>query len=142
LTVLAENPAMKLNRREFLLLTRGLAAGCQGGVGADTATTGSSQNINAGPASDYAVDGVYSRFADQGFFIIRRGGQIFALSAVCTHRKCKLTAKFDHSYYCKCHGSTFDADGHVTQGPAHRDLPMFSTSISGQEQLLVAVTST
>ncbi len=133
---------MKLNRREFLLLTMGLAAGCQGGVGVDNATTtGPTRNVNAGPASEYALDGVYSRFQDQGFFIIRRGGQILALSAICTHRNCKLNAKPDHSFYCKCHGSTFNPAGHVTQGPARRDLPIFPISVNAQGQLLVTVTS-
>lgn len=92
---------------------------------------------NAGPAGDYARDGVYTRFRDQGFFIVRQGGKLFALSSICTHRKCKLTAEPDHSFFCECHSSTFDPDGHVTKGPARRDLPTYSAVVDENGQLLV-----
>src|SRR5258707_10506076 len=95
--------------------------------------------VNAGLASNYAADGVYTDFGDRGFFVVRRGDKLFALSAICTHRKCKLAAEPDRSFYCKCHGSTFDPVGHVTKGPAKRDLPMFSTSMNEQGQLVVTV---
>ena len=97
--------------------------------------------VNAGLVSNYAADGIYNNFQDQGFFVIRKGGKLFALSAICTHRKCKLTAEPDRSFYCKCHGSTFDPCGHVTEGPATRDLPVFPASANEQGQLLVRVSS-
>jgi len=73
------------------------------------------KTINAGPAAKYAADGVYSRHRDMGFFIVRKGEKLFAISSYCTHRKCKLAAESDRSFYCPCHGSTFDPDGHVDQ---------------------------
>ena len=90
-------------------------------------------------ASDYAKDGVYSGFVARGFFVVRRGDKLFALSAICTHRKCQLTAELDHSFYCKCHGSTFDPAGRVTEGPAKRDLPVLPTATNSEGQLLVRV---
>ena len=129
---------MMINRRQFLLLTAGLAAGCKAvkdSVGVTAVNAG--HTVNAGPASNYAADGVYNNFRDQGFFVIRQDGKLFALSAICTHRKCKLTAEPDRSFYCKCHGSTFDPDGHVTKAPARRDLPVFSTTTDENGQLLV-----
>lgn len=129
---------MLLNRRQFLLLTAGLAAGCQA-VRNDGATTvtNAEHTINAGPANNYAAAGVYSNFRDQGFFVIRQDGKLLALSAICTHRHCKLTAQPDRSFYCKCHGSTFDAAGQVTLGPARRDLPALTTVTDEHGQLLV-----
>jgi len=127
---------MKLDRRQFLLLTVGLAAGCKTG-GNPAANEG--RIVNAGAVSNFAVAGVYSNFRDLGFFVIRKGENLFALSAICTHRKCKLTAEPDHSFYCKCHGSTFDPAGHVTAGPAQRDLPMLTTHTNEQGQLVVNV---
>ena len=97
------------------------------------------RTVNAGPAGNYSADGVYSNFCDQGFFVIRKGEKLSALSAICTHRKCKLTAESDQSFYCKCHGSTFDPAGHVTAGPAKRDLPVFPISPDERGQLLVKV---
>ena len=131
---------MIINRRQFLLLTAGLAAGCKAVNEGGSLTAGKPERIvSAGPASRYAADGVYSNFRDQGFFVIRQGEKLFALSAICTHRKCKLSAEPDRSFYCKCHGSTFDPAGHVTLGPARRDLPVFATDTDEHGQLLVKV---
>ncbi len=131
---------MIINRRQFLILSAGFAAGCQAvNDGGGAAAAKPERVISAGPAADYAADGVYSRFRDQGFFVIRRDGSLFALSAICTHRKCKLNAEPDQSFYCKCHGSTFTPDGHVTQGPARRDLPVFPIVTNEHGELLVKI---
>ena len=130
---------MNLTRREFLLLTAGMVAGCKAVDGNSIASQ--ERTVNAGPVRNYAADGVYNHFRDQGFFIIRRGDQLFALSAICTHRKCKLTAEPDRSFLCPCHGSTFDPTGHVTEGPARRDLPTLPTDTNEQGQLIVNVTA-
>ena len=114
-----------------------MVAGCKAVDG--SATASQEHMVNAGPVADYAADGVYGNFRDQGFFIIRRGNQLFALSAICTHRKCKLSAEPDRSFYCPCHGSTFDPTGHVTDGPARRDLPTLPTDTNLQGQLIVNV---
>jgi Rieske Fe-S protein len=128
---------MNLTRRQFLLLTAGLLASCK--AVDSNSIVGQERTVNAGRTGHYAPDGVYTNFRNQGFFIIRRGEQLFALSAICTHRKCKLTAEPDRSFYCKCHGSAFDPAGQVTTGPAKRDLPMFPVSPNEQGQLLVKV---
>lgn len=131
---------MKINRREFLVLASALAAGCQAPRdGGGSATSGKQRVVNAGAVADYAADGVYARFRNQGFFIVRRGEQLLVLSSNCTHRRCKLTAETDKSFYCPCHGSTFDPVGKVTEGPARRDLPTFPSSISETGELLVTI---
>lgn len=130
---------MLLNRRQFLLLSAALAAGCSSTPPGVVPSVREARIINAGLASNYAADGVYARFRALGFFIIRRGDQLFALSAICTHRKCRLIAEPDRSFYCPCHGSTFDPNGHVTEGPAKRDLPTLATFINKDGNLLVTV---
>ena len=130
---------MQLNRRTFLILGGTFAAGCAAPGGPSPFSSKNERVINAGPASQYLADGVYTRYGDLGFFIVRRGATLFVLSAICTHRKCKLAAEPDRSFYCKCHGSTFDPAGHVTQGPARRDLPVFSTTTDEHGQLLVTL---
>src|SRR5207237_5649233 len=95
-----------------------------------TPATGPADNVvDAGPVAQYAQDGVYDQFRDAGVFVIRREQTLFALSSVCTHRGCKVRAQADGSFSCKCHGSTFDRDGHVTKGPAKRDLPRLQMDI-------------
>lgn len=98
---------------------------------------GPEQVIDAGPVDDYAKDGVYDAYRSLGFFVIRRGSELMALSSFCTHRQVQLKAEPDCSFYCRRHGSTFDPNGHVTKGPASRNLPKLSTSVSSSGHLLV-----
>jgi len=132
-----------MKRRDFLLLGAAAAAcaGCQGmGAGGGAAApAGERQTYDAGPASSYSADGVYANFRDLGFFVVRRGEKLEALSSICTHRRCKLTAESDDTFYCHCHGSTFDPDGKVTDGPAKRDLPLLPVATNAAGHLLVTV---
>jgi len=127
---------MDLNRRQFLILTTAAAAvaGCR-----SLDEAGRARVVDAGAVSDYAADGVYSDFRDQGFFVIRNGLELFVMSAICTHRKCKLIAVNDRSFFCKCHGSTFASSGRVTSGPASRNLPRLPSVVTESGQLLVTV---
>jgi Rieske Fe-S protein len=51
-------------------------------------------------------------------------GVTHELSAVCRHLGCIVHWNtLEKSWDCPCHGSRYDAMGHVTQGPANSDLP-------------------
>jgi Rieske Fe-S protein len=130
---------MAINRRKFLILAATTVAGCGSAPPVAVPITLKPRFINAGPASHYAADGVYSRYWASGFFIIRRGNELFALSSICTHRRCLLDVEPNHSFSCPCHGSTFNPDGHVTGGPARRDLPALETVMAENGCLLVRV---
>jgi Rieske Fe-S protein len=132
---------MNMNRRQFLLLTAGIVAGCKTVDNGGGSIAGEERIINAGAVGNYAADGVYNNFRDEGFFVVRQGDKLFALSSYCTHRKCKLAAEPDRSFYCKCHGSTFDPTGHVTKGPAKRDLPVLPAFANAHGRWLVKVQS-
>lgn len=126
-----------MKRREFIILGCAAIAGCAGQSGSNLPLTFQAVSIDAGSRADYPSDGVYDRFHDQGFFVVRRGEKLFAISSICTHRRCALKAQPDRSFYCKCHGSTFDPDGHVTEGPAIIDLPVLASEIDGRGHLIV-----
>jgi len=51
-----------------------------------------------------------------------------ALVLMCTHAGQPLTKTGDN-YYCTLHGSQFDHEGHVTKGPAEKDLMKLATKI-------------
>jgi cytochrome b6-f complex iron-sulfur subunit len=95
--------------------------------------------VDAGPESNFTKDGVYDSFVDKGFFVVRRASELFAVSSICTHRRCKLRAESNQTFLCPCHGSRFDPEGHVTKGPATHDLPHFQTTIDDRGHLLVGL---
>ena len=128
----------------MFLTAAALVTGCQTVAGSDGGGSGSTANrqerlVNAGPISKYAADGLYDSFRDQGFFLVRKGDRLVALSSYCTHRKCRLEAESNRSFNCPCHGSTFDPSGRVTEGPAKRDLPTLPSFTNETGELLVRV---
>lgn len=116
-----------IKRREFLVLA---AAALSNPKIVEAGRLASSERVDVGPVSSYVSDGVYAGFRNQGFFVVRKGKELFALSALCTHRECKLSTQSDHSFYCPCHGSAFDPSGKVTEGPTTRDLPQLPSPVS------------
>ena len=129
-----------MNRRHFLFLSGAFVAGCAASGGSNASASVRGRIVNAGSAGQYLADGVYTRYRYHGFFIVRRGAQLFAVSSICTHRKCKLDTEADKTFYCPCHGSTFDPNGHVTKGPARHDLPVYEISTNSKGELLVTIT--
>jgi cytochrome b6-f complex iron-sulfur subunit len=61
--------------------------------------------------------------------VFRTGQTTFkALSLVCTHQGCNIDwVNSSMQFQCPCHGSKFDKDGNVIQGPASRNLQSFRT---------------
>ena len=50
-------------------------------------------------------------------------GELHAVSSTCTHLGCRVGFNnAERTWDCPCHGSRFDIDGHVLEGPAVRDL--------------------
>ncbi|CAN5380535.1 hypothetical protein BH09PLA1_BH09PLA1_32450 [soil metagenome] len=135
-----------MNRRQFLILSSAVAIGCdrrEGPVASTQPTSNPSgaNIVDAGAIDAFKTDAVYDQFREQGFFIIRREKTLFALSAICTHKGCKVRAQSDQSFLCKCHGSTFDASGQVTKGPAKQDLPRLRVKADRSDHLLVDLNS-
>jgi Rieske Fe-S protein len=130
---------MNIDRKQFLFLTAAICAGCKSLDGGGSAPAGQTRVVDAGSAEAYAADGIHAGFQSQGFFVVRKGASLFAISSYCTHRKCKLTPETDHSFYCDCHGSTFDPDGKVTHGPAFQNLPVFPSTRNAAGHLMVTV---
>jgi cytochrome b6-f complex iron-sulfur subunit len=89
-----------------------------------------------GRPEDYPPDSV-TLLADHRVFIFRTSEGFFAISTVCTHLGCNVNHEEGRGFVCPCHGSTYDEDGFVTQGPAAWPLPRFEMSLSRRGELVV-----
>ncbi|MCC5919375.1 MAG: Rieske (2Fe-2S) protein [Cyclobacteriaceae bacterium] len=76
----------------------------------------------------------------QANVIVINDGGFVALTAVCTHAGCNTSWSFNNQrqLVCGCHGSRFDTEGNVLQGPASRPLEMFETS---QDENILTITT-
>jgi cytochrome b6-f complex iron-sulfur subunit len=58
---------------------------------------------------------------------------VYAMSAVCTHAGCLVednSGAITDGLFCPCHGSAFDGNGNVTQGPARSPLQHYQVTIA------------
>jgi cytochrome b6-f complex iron-sulfur subunit len=79
--------------------------------------------------------------AEPVFFVITDGPELAdtAISSVCPHRQCVVDWDAEaQAFICPCHGSEFDSDGKVTNGPATTDLEAVVVTVTAEEILLGA----
>lgn len=73
---------------------------------------------------------VYTREVEAVFVRREADGGYAALSAVCTHQGCTV-APSGEGFRCPCHGSAYDREGNVTNGPARLPLHRFEAAREG-----------
>jgi cytochrome b6-f complex iron-sulfur subunit/menaquinol-cytochrome c reductase iron-sulfur subunit len=66
-------------------------------------------------------------------WLVRRGDEVRAFSAVCPHLGCGVDAAGD-GFACPCHGSRFAPDGAVRGGPAPRGLDPLEVRVTGADR--------
>jgi cytochrome b6-f complex iron-sulfur subunit len=121
----------KSTRRVFLCTTAAMGAtlGCAGSnSGSDPEAFGT---VSAGNVSDLPV-GTLQAIANAPAFIGRDAEGLYAMTSTCTHEGCDMTADGEVSasgVFCGCHGSRFDANGAVVQGPANAPLTHFAVTV-------------
>jgi cytochrome b6-f complex iron-sulfur subunit len=69
--------------------------------------------------------------------VIREKGELYALDLVCTHLACTLSVT-PEGLTCPCHGSHFDRQGDVLQGPADRRLKRYDVH-EGKDSIIVSL---
>jgi Rieske Fe-S protein len=58
-------------------------------------------------------------------------GDFKGFSAVCTHNGCLINEVADGTINCPCHGSKFDLNGDVVNGPATKPLTTVAIQVQG-----------
>jgi nitrite reductase/ring-hydroxylating ferredoxin subunit len=93
--------------------------------------------INVGPLADFRERGIHDPSGPgRRFFLVNRGGRLYAVSSTCTHKRVGLVAK-NGAFRCPRHGSVFGADGNVTKAPARKPLPRYAIHVDEHARLIV-----
>jgi cytochrome b6-f complex iron-sulfur subunit len=128
-------------RRELLVLgasTAALTVCPLAGACGGTAEEGGGP-VEVGNVDDFeegltVVDG-------KGVIVGRDADGLYAMTAICTHNACDMSAgkseKVDDELKCTCHGSQYDANGDVTNGPAPDPLEHYKVEVDGDKVTVI-----
>jgi cytochrome b6-f complex iron-sulfur subunit len=93
--------------------------------------------FSAGAPADYP-EGTVRFNKEKKAYVLGGSGGVYALSAVCTHLGCITRFLSDQNVIaCPCHGSRFDLEGGVVEGPAPRSLPWLQVGTDASGLLIV-----
>ena len=96
----------------------------------------SNSRVKLGPLPDFKGTKV-NWFPEYRLWVYSDAGELYAISAICTHLGCTVAAQEGGGFFCPCHGSRFDPNGAVVGGPAPRPLVHLELSVSPDGQLVV-----
>ena len=74
--------------------------------------------------------------SDRRLYVFNGADGFYAISSVCTHLGCNVKHA-SPGFACPCHGSRFDENGQVVEGPAPSPLAWYALSLSPHTQLVV-----
>lgn len=116
------------SRRDFLKLFTNALFSLAGLLGLGGVLRFLSYKPDPGPPSEfdlgealYFLPGSRTIRADIPAAIFNKSGVYSALSLTCTHLGCTVKEEGE-GFTCPCHGSRYDPDGQVLQGPAKQPL--------------------
>lgn len=95
--------------------------------------------FKAGRPEDYVEGEVSERFKEeQRVWILKEGGKMVAIQAICTHLGCTPRwLALESKFKCPCHGSGFRKDGVNFEGPAPRPLERLAIRTDSEGNLIV-----
>lgn len=138
-----------LNRRAFLAKSAAAAAaaalssGCGNGVFGPPLPSNGGGSIPSGTVtitvSQFPGLATVDTLVQVGLerAVKRTGSNTFlALSTICTHQGCDAAVNSANQVECPCHGSRFDSNGAVVNGPAAQPLAVLSTQYNAQNDQL------
>jgi cytochrome b6-f complex iron-sulfur subunit len=74
--------------------------------------------------------------AEPVYVLVNEARQHIALSPICTHLGCTVEVQTAR-LVCPCHGSTYDREGTVLQGPAQRPLARYAVELTADGVLVI-----
>ena len=79
--------------------------------------------------------GGYAMITEKIIVIRKSSSKFIAINIVCTHKKCDVD--YDGSgFECPCHGSTFNGNGKVIEGPAAKNLKSYKVTFNSSDNTL------
>ena len=97
--------------------------------------TTSEKTINLSDYPDLQSAGGYAIVAKRVIVIRVSQSKFISLNLTCTHKHCEV--EYDgESFECPCHGSQYDKNGKVTQGPAEHNLKSYKTQYNSDDNTL------
>jgi len=136
--------ATSVSRRELLTASIQVLGATAGGAGAvamlahrSSADAADTRFVVGPPDSLRDGDAKLALAAGRRVWVVRQGGEVFALLGTCTHLGCNLRwLPFEDQFKCPCHGSGFRRTGEVTLGPALRSMERLKIAlVAGQLQV-------
>jgi Rieske Fe-S protein len=138
-------PRQHVIRGAGLMLTAGALAACGSTEEKSAASAESSSAPAESPAA--APGGAIAKTADVpvGSGVIvddvvitqPAAGEFKGFSSRCTHKGCTVNKVADGTIDCPCHGSKFNLDGSVANGPATEPLEAKAVAVQGDSIVLV-----
>lgn len=122
------------DRRTFVVVGLGVAASLPtilAGCGAPTGQAEARGSFPAGNVSQISV-GQLKLLENVPIVLGRDTAGLYAMSTICTHRACDIAESGEVSNQgltCDCHGSVFDANGAVVNGPAKETLSHYQVTV-------------
>ncbi|MEW5829331.1 MAG: Rieske (2Fe-2S) protein [Chloroflexota bacterium] len=131
----------RMSRREFLRQVTNFLFGLAGLLGLGGLARYFSFQTDPGPPTEFDLGpvaayppGITALRPEVPALIRNDGSGIVAFSLACTHLGCTVEANED-GFTCPCHGSRYDRDGMVLQGPARESLRRLRVEILEDETL-------
>jgi Rieske Fe-S protein len=97
---------------------------------------GGSSRIKIGAPGEYPVSNEPQRVAGHNLVLLHDEEGYAVIGTICTHLGCVVAAT-GTGFECPCHGSRFDQEGKVVQGPAPSPLPWYELSLAPDGQFVV-----
>lgn len=124
---------LKLIRDGFLYLSGGLVVGGLIRFLDSEANPTPKTVFDLGASSRYPLNS-RTVISEPPAVVIHNETGFSALSLVCTHLGCTVESN-SQGFACPCHGSHFDGNGNVIQGPAKRPLQSLRVQITEEGNL-------